>query len=108
MKAIGEKRYTHCQAGSAGEENVRGNLERNLDPAGIAKTAVSCACRSEGGEDVMAFRVNYNQQRSDRQRAKEQKKQEKLQRREDDAARRRAERALTAPPETPVDDPQHD
>jgi len=60
------------------------------------------------GEDVMAFRVNYNQQRSDRQRTKEQKKQEKLQRREDDAARRRAERALSAPPETPVDDPQHD
>lgn len=56
----------------------------------------------------MAFRVNYNQQRSDRQRAKEQKKQEKLQRREDDAARRRAERALTAPPETPAGDPQHD
>lgn len=56
----------------------------------------------------MAFKVNYNQQRNDRQRAKDQKRQEKLQRREDDAAKRRAERALTAPPETPVDDPQHD
>lgn len=56
----------------------------------------------------MAFRVNYNQQRSDRQRVKDQKKQEKLQRREEDAARRRAERAAAASPETPVDDSQHD
>ena len=48
-------------------------------------------------EDFMAFRVNYNQQRSDRQRLKDQKKQEKLQRREQDAARRRAERGEDAP-----------
>jgi len=58
----------------------------------------------------MAFKPNYNQQRGDRNRAKEQKKQEKLQRREEDAARRRAERgeapldgtddpAATPPPE---------
>ena len=47
----------------------------------------------------MAFRVNYNQQRSDRQRLKDQKKQEKLQKREADAARRRAERGETLPPE---------
>jgi hypothetical protein len=40
----------------------------------------------------MAFRPNYNQQRGDRNRAKEQKKQEKLQRRDEAAAKRRAER----------------
>ena len=40
----------------------------------------------------MAFRPNYNQQRGDRNRAKEQKKLEKLQRREEDAAKRRATR----------------
>lgn len=60
------------------------------------------------GEDLMAFRTNYNQQRSDRQRVKDQKKQEKLQRREDEAARRRAARAEGAPPEQPRDEPQHD
>ncbi len=40
----------------------------------------------------MAFRVNYNQQRSDRERAKEQKKKERLARREEDAQKRKAER----------------
>ena len=40
----------------------------------------------------MAFKPNYNQQRSERNRAKEQKKQLKLQRREEDAAKRRASR----------------
>lgn len=40
----------------------------------------------------MAFRPNYQQQRGDRNRVKEQKKQEKLRRREEDAARRKAER----------------
>ena len=53
----------------------------------------------------MAFRVNYNQQRSDRQRLKDQKKQEKLQRREQDAARRRAERGEAAPAEPPDGEP---
>lgn len=38
----------------------------------------------------MAFKPNYNQQRSDRNRAKAQKKQEKLQRREEETARRKA------------------
>jgi len=38
----------------------------------------------------MAFKPNYNQQRAERNRAKEQKKQEKLQRREEGAAARRA------------------
>jgi hypothetical protein len=40
----------------------------------------------------MAFRPNYNQQRSDRNRAKAQKKQEKLQRREEESAKRTAVR----------------
>jgi hypothetical protein len=57
-------------------------------------------------EDVMAFRVNYNQQRSDRQRLKDQKKQEKLQRREQDAARRRAERGEDEPPDSQGFEPQ--
>ena len=56
----------------------------------------------------MAFKVNYNQQRSDRQRLKDQKKQEKLQKREADAARRREERGETAPPETQDDAPRQD
>jgi hypothetical protein len=56
----------------------------------------------------MAFRVNYNQQRSDRQRLKDQKKQEKLQKREAEAARRRAERGETLPPEGHDDAPQRD
>ena len=40
----------------------------------------------------MAFRVNYNQQRSDRERVKEQKKRERLARRDEDAQKRKAER----------------
>ncbi|KAB2876457.1 MAG: hypothetical protein F9K43_01155 [Bauldia sp.] len=43
----------------------------------------------------MAFKPNYQQQRGERNRAKEQKKREKLQRREEDAAKRRAERGET-------------
>lgn len=39
----------------------------------------------------MAFRPNYNQQRSDRNRAKEQKKKERLERREEDSRKRKAE-----------------
>ncbi len=38
----------------------------------------------------MAFRPNYNQQRGDRDRAKEQKKKERLARREEDARKRKA------------------
>lgn len=38
----------------------------------------------------MAFKPNYNQQRAERNRAKEQRKQEKLQRREEEVAARRA------------------
>jgi hypothetical protein len=44
----------------------------------------------------MAFKPNYNQQRSDRNRAKDQKKQVKLQRREEEAAKRRAARETTS------------
>ena len=40
----------------------------------------------------MAFRPNYQQQRGDRNRAKEQKKKERLERREEDSAKRKAER----------------
>jgi hypothetical protein len=40
----------------------------------------------------MAFRVNYNQQRGDRNRAKEEKKRERLARRHEDAEKRKAER----------------
>ncbi len=39
----------------------------------------------------MAFRPNYNQQRGDRDRAKEQKKKERRERREEDARKRKAE-----------------
>jgi hypothetical protein len=40
----------------------------------------------------MAFKPNYNMQRTDRSRSKEKKKQEKLQRREEEAAKRKAAR----------------
>jgi hypothetical protein len=40
----------------------------------------------------MAFKPNYNQQRSERNRVKAQKKQEKLQRREEESAKRKAVR----------------
>jgi hypothetical protein len=40
----------------------------------------------------MAFRPNYQQQRGDRNRVKEQKKQERLRRRTEDAEKRKAER----------------
>lgn len=40
----------------------------------------------------MAFKPNYNQQRAERNRLKEQKKQEKLQRRQEESDRRKSER----------------
>ncbi len=40
----------------------------------------------------MAFKPNYNQQRSERNRIKEAKKQEKMQRREEEVAKRKAAR----------------
>jgi hypothetical protein len=48
----------------------------------------------------MAFKVNYSQQRGDRERAKQKKQQEKLRKREEDAARRRAARAEGNEPST--------
>jgi hypothetical protein len=47
----------------------------------------------------MAFKPNYQQQRGDRNRAKDQKKQEKLLRREEEAARRKAERGEAPAPD---------
>ena len=47
------------------------------------------------------MKPNYFQQRSDRNRAKEQKKQEKLQKREEDAAKRKAARGDTEGDPTP-------
>jgi hypothetical protein len=49
----------------------------------------------------MAFKPNYQQQRGDRNRAKEEKKKERLARREEDALRRKAEREGLARPDTP-------
>jgi hypothetical protein len=40
----------------------------------------------------MAFKPNYNQERANRDRSKQQKRQEKLQRREEEAAKRKAAR----------------
>jgi hypothetical protein len=53
----------------------------------------------------MAFKPNYNQQRSDRNRAKDQKKQVKLQRREEEAAKRRAARGETTSGEATAGEP---
>ena len=41
----------------------------------------------------MAFKPNYKQQRSERNRAKEAKKQEKLERKREEAAKRKGERS---------------
>jgi hypothetical protein len=54
----------------------------------------------------MPFKPNYNQQRSDRDRAKRQKQQEKLKKREDDANRRKTERGGDAPPTPNGHDPE--
>ena len=54
----------------------------------------------------MAFKPNYNQQRNDRQRSKDQKKQEKLQRRDEETARRQAGRGETEAPTPPDRDPR--
>jgi hypothetical protein len=47
---------------------------------------------------------NYNQERNDRNRAKDRKKQERLQRRTEDAEKRKAERERLLPP-SPGDPP---
>ena len=56
----------------------------------------------------MAFRPNYQQQRGDRSRAKEQKKQEKLQRRADEAAARRQSREGEPETQPPADSEPQD
>jgi hypothetical protein len=48
----------------------------------------------------MAFKPNYQQERSNRNRAKEQKKQEKLRRLQEGAARRKEGDPVDAPPAT--------
>jgi hypothetical protein len=45
----------------------------------------------------MAFKPNYNQQRTDRNRAKAQKKQEKMKRLEEETAKRKAARGSDQP-----------
>jgi hypothetical protein len=52
------------------------------------------------GDQTMAFKPNYNQQRSERNRIKEAKKQEKLAKREEEVAKRRAAREAEAGAET--------
>jgi len=52
----------------------------------------------------MAFKPNYRQQRTDRNRSKEQKKLEKLQKREEDAAKRKAARGDTDADPDPNDE----
>ena len=59
----------------------------------------------------MAFKPNYNHQRAERNRAKEQKKQEKRQRRDEEAARRKAgsdEPQGAVPGKTPPDNTAED
>jgi hypothetical protein len=46
----------------------------------------------------MAFKPNYNQQRAERNRAKQAKKEEKLKRREEEAAKRKAARGESEGP----------
>jgi len=54
----------------------------------------------------MPFKPNYKQERSDRNRAKEQKKQERLQRREDESVKRKAARETAQPSQDATDDDQ--
>ncbi len=56
----------------------------------------------------MAFRTNYNQQRMERDRAKQAKKEEKLRERQEEAARRKAGLpAAEGAPETDADEADH-
>lgn len=52
----------------------------------------------------MAFKPNYNQQRADRNRAKEQKKQEKRKRLEEETAKRKAARVDAPGPDKTQED----
>jgi hypothetical protein len=51
----------------------------------------------------MAFKPNYNQQKRERTRAKEQKKQEKLQRRQEEVAKRKGDQPEGADAESGTD-----
>jgi hypothetical protein len=53
----------------------------------------------------MAFRPNYNQQRGDRNRAKQEKKRERLARREEESQKRKAERDGLLTPHAATDEP---
>jgi hypothetical protein len=50
--------------------------------------------RAHGAQrkDIMAFKVNYNQQRAERDRAKQAKKEAKQREKDEETARRKAER----------------
>jgi hypothetical protein len=55
----------------------------------------------------MAFKVNYGQQRAERNRAKQAKKEAKLREQEEETARRKAEREQqAAPPKPESGDPE--
>jgi hypothetical protein len=56
----------------------------------------------------MAFRPNYQQQRGERNRAKQLKKQERLRRREEETARRKAGREGPGDPGSDADAPATD
>lgn len=56
----------------------------------------------------MAFKPNYNQQRADRNRAKEQKKQEKLRQKEEAVAQRKASHGQERPDDDSVGEDQAD
>jgi hypothetical protein len=55
------------------------------------------------GEDAMAFKPNYNQQRAERNRAKQAKQEAKRQEREEQVARRRQLRQDGAAPSSETD-----
>lgn len=54
----------------------------------------------------MAFKVNYNQQRAERDRAKLAKKEAKLREREDEVARRKAAQSSGTDPDAPAESDQ--
>ncbi len=55
----------------------------------------------------MVFKVNYNQQRNERDRAKQAKKDAKLREKEAEVARRRNTRDESPNPENPVQEDEH-
>jgi hypothetical protein len=65
-------------------------LPPGIDSGSISLRGRGIMRQSKGG--VMGFRPNYNQQRAERDRAKQQKKQEKLKQQQEETARRKATR----------------